>query len=99
MKFICFLFFILALAPSCTIYRSPERKDFESTSSQFNAQNLKQTSCSNKSIKDEATSARLMTVLEKSEPAEFLWEYQLNNQSYYESDNLKGVFCLYELNQ
>lgn len=99
---------------SCTIYRSPQRKEFESESSQFRVQNLKLDECSHQSVRSRATSKRLVTVLQnmnssaynesgattynESGESEFLWEFIVNENSVFESDNLKGVYCVYENN-
>jgi len=96
----------------CTIYRSPQRKEFESESSQFRVQNLKLAECSHQSVRTKASSKRLVTVLQNihssayndsgatayndREESEFLWEYIINENSVFESDNLKGVYCVYE---
>ncbi len=97
---------------SCTIYRSPQRKEFESESSQFRVQNLKLADCSYQSVRTKASSKRLVTVLQNThssayniyaaithgekEESEFLWEYIVDENSVFESDNLKGVYCVYE---
>ena len=90
---------------SCTIYRSPQRKEFESESAQFRVQNLKLAECMHQSIRTKATSKRLVTVLQNahysannSMESEFLWEYLINDESVFESDNLKGVYCVYQNN-
>lgn len=99
---------------SCTIYRSPQRKEFESESSQFRVQNLKLAQCSHQSVRTKASSKRLVTILQNTsssayndsgnatytekEESEFLWEYIINENSIFESDNLKGVYCVYENN-
>lgn len=88
----------------CTIYRSPQRKEFESESSQFRVQNLKLAECGHQSVRAKASSKRLVTVLQnthssaynETEESEFLWEYIINENSVFESDNLKGVYCVYE---
>lgn len=83
---------------SCTIYRSPERKEFESAAPQFHAQNLKQVGCSNSTQRSKATASRLITIFKTGSPAEshFLWEYIIDDQSYFESDNLHGLYCEFE---
>lgn len=89
----------LSTLTHCTIYRSAERKDFESDSSSFRVQNLKKTGCSNESYKNHATSSKLVTIFQerKTQDSEFLWEYiTTSNQSVFESDNLKGVYCVFE---
>jgi hypothetical protein len=87
---------------SCTIYRSPQRKEFESESSNFRVQNLKLVDCTHQSIRSQATSKRLVTVLQNAAysdtniETEFLWEYLTQDSSVFESDNLKGVYCVYQ---
>ena len=92
-------------ALGCTIYRSPQRKEFESESSQFRAENLKLDECSHQSVRTRATSKRLVTILQNSaysvnnkSESEFLWEYIINENSIFESDNLKGDYCVYQTN-
>ncbi len=82
----------------CTIYRSPDRKEFESDSSQFHAQNLVPQSCSRQSIKALAEASRLITIVQakSSSESQFLWEYRIQHESVFESDNLKGVYCVFE---
>lgn len=91
-----FLFVFLA---GCTIYQSPDRKAFESESPSFRIESLSQLHCSQTSIKPQATASRLVTVNnDDHNESIFLWEYIINNQSYFESDNLKGNFCVYQKN-
>lgn len=97
---------LLFNATACTIYRSPQRKEFESESSQFRVQNLKMAECAHQSVRTKASSKRLVTVLQNTHSSaynettesEFLWEYIINENSVFESDNLKGVYCVYENN-
>ncbi len=105
MKFKLLTLLVLMNCLSCTIYRSPQRKEFESESSQFRVEHLKLSECTHQSIRTKATSKRLVTVLQNSAysannstESEFLWEYRINDESYFESDNLKGVYCVYENN-
>lgn len=101
------LIFLLTLTTvACTIYRSPQRKEFESESSQFRVQNLALAGCTHQSVRSKASSKRLVTVLQnmnssvynETKDSEFLWEYIINEDSVFESDNLKGVYCVYENN-
>lgn len=95
---------ILIHSFGCTIYRSPQRKEFESESSQFRVQNLKLAECGHQSVRSRATSKRLVTVLQNANSSaynemgesEFLWEYIVHENSIFESDNLKGVYCVYK---
>lgn len=75
-------------------------------------QNLKLADCAHQSVRAKASSKRLVTVLRNThssvyndvgtitnadrEESEFLWEYIINENSVFESDNLKGVYCVYE---
>ena len=88
----------LFVSTGCTIYRSPERKEFESAAPQFRAQNLKQVGCSNSTQRNKASSSRLITIYKSGSPSEshFLWEYIIDDQSYFESDNLHGLYCEFE---
>lgn len=88
------------LLTNCTIYRSPDRKDFESESSQFRTQNLVKTSCASASVRADASAQRLVTIFKEfnSEESEFLWEYRINGKPVFESDNLKGAYCVFENN-
>lgn len=97
---------VLLNAAGCTIYRSPQRKEFESESAQFRVQSLKLAGCGYQSIRGKASSKRLVTILQNrnssvyngSGESEFLWEYIVHENSVFESDNLKGVYCVYENN-
>ncbi|MBC7464969.1 MAG: hypothetical protein H7256_03165 [Bdellovibrio sp.] len=95
-----FLISILAsvLLNSCSVYKSPQRKDFESESGNFKVQNLKQLACSETSIKAQASTSRLVTVLQSESKSEsqFIWEYIIDDQSYFESDNSKGEYCAFK---
>ena len=102
MKFILPICAAVALfaITNCTVYRSPDRKDFESENSTFRTQNLVKTDCSSQSVRHAATQSRLVTVLkdDTTNESEFLWEYKIQNESTFESDNLKGAYCVYESN-
>jgi hypothetical protein len=84
---------------ACTIYKSPDRKDFESLSTSFKIASLKALSCSENSVKPMAQASRLVSV-ENSDPSQsvFLWEHSINNKPAFESDDLNGTYCLYEIN-
>lgn len=104
MKFIAILSLSILCFSGCTVYRSPERKDFESESANFHVQNLKQMGCSNTSLSSRAEAVRLITILpadknqtENASENIYLYEFIINNQSYFESDNLKGDFCAFEI--
>lgn len=82
---------------NCTIYRSPERKDFESDAPGFLVSNLHRVSCANSSVRTKSSGSRLITIYQTpNAESQFLWEYLINNESYFESDNLKGVYCAFE---
>ncbi len=88
------LFFTIT---SCTIYRSPERKEFESEAPGFLVKNLKLVGCSYTSLKEKANSSKLLTVIQAANSEnQFLWEYIISSESYFESDNLNGVYCEFE---
>ncbi|OFZ29805.1 MAG: hypothetical protein A2622_11365 [Bdellovibrionales bacterium RIFCSPHIGHO2_01_FULL_40_29] len=99
MKYLSLVFIILAglLLSNCTIYRSPERKEFESESPGFTVQNLKQLGCANSSMRSKSQSSRLITIYQSANSeSHFLWEYRVGDESYFESDNLNGVYCAFE---
>lgn len=83
---------------SCSIYKSADRKDFESDYSAFNITNLKISHCSQISIKANAQYSKLVTVQSDDSTHEtfILWEHKINNASVFETDNLNGTYCLYE---
>ena len=82
---------------NCTVYRSPERKQFESDAPGFMVQNLKAMGCSNSSIRSKANSSKLITIYQAANKEnQFLWEYLINSSSYFESDNFSGVYCDFE---
>lgn len=97
MKIILLLSVIFPCLQSCTIYRSPDRKDFESASPQFRAQNLKALGCSNSSLRNKASASRLVTIYKTQPKSEnnFLWEYIIDQHSYFEADNLNGTYCTF----
>ncbi len=92
-----FLFlFLIALSNaifSCSIYKSADRNDFESEASTLKIKSLLKTSCSNESVATEATSSRLITVIND----EFLWQHDVHEMTYFESTNLNGTFCFYDV--
>ena len=82
---------------NCTVYRSPERKQFESDAPGFLVKNLKPMGCSNSSIRSKASTSKLITIYQTGNfENQFLWEYLINSDSYFESDNLSGVYCAFE---
>ncbi len=78
---------------ACTVYRSPERKDFESEYTQFKVSNLQIKSCSQTSVIQEASASKLVYF----EPEKYsIWEHQVIQTSVFESNNFKGEYCIYE---
>lgn len=76
---------------SCQVYKSPERKEFESERPQFQVQNLqKTTSCSSTS---KSTVAQAGRVVYENE-TERVSEYIIFNESIFESENLQGEYCV-----
>ena len=92
------LLYITVIFSSCTIYKSPDRKDFESSTASFKIQNLKPLACSQTSVKEFSTASKLVSIInaEKKENSVFLWEHQVSGQAIFESDNLNETYCLYE---
>lgn len=88
------LFFCVS---SCTIYRSPERKNFESEYPQFKVKNLKVSSCSNQTVAAQSMSSKLIEIINANDQNSiFIWEHVFINKSVFESNNLKGDYCIYE---
>ncbi len=87
------LIFIMFIGLSaCTVYRSPERKDFEAEYNQFKVQNLKIKSCSGQSVIKEATASKMVY----QDPENSIWEHQVSSASVFESNNFKGEYCIYD---
>lgn len=81
------------LNAGCTVYRSPERKDFEAEYTNFKVKNLKIKSCSHQSVIQQATASKLVYI----EPEKYsIWEHQVDSASLFESNNFKGDYCIYE---
>lgn len=95
-KILLTLFFVSV--SSCNLYRSEDRKDFESNAASFSVQNLKASECSYSSVRAYASESKLVTILNSRNRKDsfFLWEYRINNRSVFETDNLKGIYCVYE---
>lgn len=85
-------FFILSVTilAGCSVYKSPDRKDFDSLVVAQNFANLKVTGCANESIRVFATEAKLISADSS------LWVYKINDEYFIESDNSEGAYCLYE---
>jgi hypothetical protein len=90
--------FTAILFSGCTVYRSSDRKRFESENSTAHINNLVTESCSNTSIRNWAQASKLIKIYTSSHDggSVFLWEHVVDDISYLETDNLKGVYCLYE---
>lgn len=92
-----FLFLFLALSScavlSCSIYKSADRNNFESDAPTLKIKSLQKIACSAQSLAAEASQSRLLTTIDN----EFLWEHQIQKNSYYESTDLKGTYCLYDV--
>ncbi|MGZ3724241.1 MAG: hypothetical protein ACXVBD_00485 [Pseudobdellovibrio sp.] len=89
----------LLLGQGCTLYTSSDRKKFETDTKAANLSSLVQTKCSSTSIAPQAQASKLVNILnadDSSEDSIFLWEHIVNNKSVFETDNSKGVYCLYE---
>lgn len=84
--------FFLVLS-GCTVYRSPERKDFESEYTGFKVKNLQVQSCSSESVIQKSSASKLVYM----EPEKYsIWEHHVNHVSVFESNNFKGEYCIYE---
>ena len=86
------LFFILSVTifSGCSVYKSPDRKEFDSLVVTQNFANLKVTACSSDSVRQFATEATPLA------PDNSVWQYKINDEYIIESDNLEGAYCLYE---
>lgn len=83
----------------CTVYTSSDRKKFETDTAALNTLHLLKTSCSKMSLSAKATASKLVDIQmpkNQNDPALFIWEHQIENKSVYESNNAKGIYCLYE---
>src|SRR5689334_18066661 len=94
-------FSILVLSLSvfgCTVYKSSDRKKFETDTGAIRVDSLVTEYCSSTSLRNYAEASKLVKILTSSHDGGsiFLWEYIVDNTSYLETDNLKGVYCLYE---
>lgn len=92
------LFFLIISLLSCTIYKSPDRKAFESDAVSFKVQDLQAVKCSTVSVQKVAHAAKLASIFNTHATGEsvFIWEYNVDGQTVFESNNLKGIYCLYE---
>ncbi len=96
MKRLFLFLFLIATAGSvmsCSIYKSADRNNFESEAPTFKIKSLQKTTCSGQSLASEASQSRLLTTIDD----EFLWEHKIQQNSFYESTDLKGTYCLYDV--
>lgn len=90
------------LISGCTVYRSSDRKKFETDTAAVQISSLINETCSETSLRGEAQASKLVKIFNSSLSNDngggsvFLWEHIVNDKSYLETDNLKGVYCLYE---
>ena len=94
-----FIFFISLILSSCSIYTSSDRKKYETETSQAAVYNLSTAaSCSDKSLKSISTLTKELYTTESSQDGSPLLVRYLvvNDQVVYETDNLKGVYCVYQ---
>jgi hypothetical protein len=82
----------------CTVYKSSDRKKFETDTAAVQINSFIEETCSDVSLRDEAQASKLVKIFNSSHDggSVFLWEHIVNDKSYLETDNLKGVYCLYE---
>lgn len=95
MRFILPFIFLLA---SCSVYKSPDRKDFESTQPAFTATTLQLLDCADTSVKRFSENSKIVKISSQGNNHSVLWEHVINGKSFFETDNLKGTYCLYENN-
>lgn len=88
-----FLFLFLASTVSCSIYKSADCSDFETESPTFKIKSLNKMACSNESIAPEASQSRLITMVGD----EFIWQHDVLDTTYFESTDLKGTYCFYDV--
>lgn len=91
--------FLSFLFCSCSLYRSPGRKDFESVfasgAMSTSLKNLKLLKCSAQSLRPSSAKLNSSTSLENGSVA-YLWQFSIESKLYYELDNNAGTCCLYE---
>lgn len=91
------LFF--AVLSSCTVYKSADRKQFETDYTTPRLTSLELIHCSGQSIEPKATTSRIISIFEQTPSGDsvFLWEHKINSAtSYFETNDLKGTYCVYE---
>jgi len=86
------------LFAGCTVYKSSDRKKFETDTAAVQIESLINETCSDVSLREQAQASKLVKIFNSSHDGAsvFLWEHIVNDKSYLETDNLKGVYCLYE---
>ena len=93
-----FFILVVSIISGCSVYKSPDRKDFDSLVVTQSFQNLKVVSCSPASVRDYATETTLLSpnASPNDLPNILLWQYKIDDEYFIESDNLEGAYCLYE---
>lgn len=88
----------LSIFAGCTVYKSSDRKKFETDTAAVQINSFINETCSGVSLRDEAQASKLVKIFNSSHDggSVFLWEHIVNDKSYLETDNLKGVYCIYE---
>jgi hypothetical protein len=93
------LILICFTSSSCSIYTSSDRKKFETDTSQLiSFEYSNNASCSSQSLNAFSTSTKELYTTERPQDGGPLLVRQLvvNDQLVYETDNLKGVYCVYQ---
>lgn len=94
-----FIVFICLISSSCSIYTSSDRKKYETDTAQLNTFDYAiNASCSDKSLNAVSTSTKELYTTESPQDGGLLLVRQLviNGQQLLETDNLKGVYCVYQ---
>ena len=88
-----FIIFSLTHLLGCSIYRSADRAKFESDAPSLLIQTLQKNYCTQQSLAEYSSHSQFIAPLQN----EFLWKHVINDKIYYESTDLKGNFCIYEV--
>jgi hypothetical protein len=86
---------MLLFSLGCSLYKSPDRKDFESVFGSLSAGKLNPLSCSDRSI---ASANAVIGSFSQSGSSETLLIRKVKTDSgpvLLESDNLQGTYCVY----
>jgi len=88
----------LFIFTGCTVYKSSDRKKFETDTAAVQISSFINETCSDVSLREEAQASKLVKIFNSSHDggSVFLWEHIVNEKSFLETDNLKGVYCIYE---